>query len=176
MKKALTALGILSLAFVVMLAGPVSASAQDGGKPFYSKKDVIELIVPSNPGGGFDTVGRFMAKYISKYTDGSPKVQVVNIPGGGHITGANDFARRKATGYNLFEGGGSVVYPFLLGRKEVKFDFTKWEPLFSLPENSVVLVASKTGVKDPKDILKLKDKSLFYGLDNSSTQSITSKP
>ena len=163
--KTLAVLSVLGLAVVGLLAGPGSALAKD----FYGKRDVIELVVPSKPGGGFDAVGRFMAQNISMYAPGTPKVQVVNIPAGGGIHGGNDFEIRKADGYSLFEAGGSIMYPYLLGRKEVQYDFSKYQPIFALPENSIVLLSTKSGIKTAKDLLTAKDGSLFYGLDNPTS-------
>ncbi len=62
-------------------------SAAQEGADFYKGKTVT-YIVATAPGGGYDTYGRLVAEYMQKYLPGSTFV-VKNMPGAGHVIGAN---------------------------------------------------------------------------------------
>ena len=64
-------------------------------EPFYRGK-TIKLIVRSSPGGGYDFYGRLVARHISKYIPGRPRINVINIPGAGGIVATNYMAVRAA--------------------------------------------------------------------------------
>ena len=52
---------------------------------------------PTGPGGGYDTYGRLIARYLQKHLPGS-RVLVRNVPGAGHIVGANTIYAAKPDG------------------------------------------------------------------------------
>lgn len=92
-------------------------------KPFYDGK-VIKLIVSTRPGGGYDFYGRMAARFMQKYLPGSTII-VKNIPGAGHVIGANTAYRSKPDGLTF--GIYSVALPLsqVAGMKGVKFDLAK---------------------------------------------------
>jgi tripartite-type tricarboxylate transporter receptor subunit TctC len=61
----------------VVLAGSL-ACAQE---PVSFKGKTIRLVVGTPPGGGYDTYGRLVARYLPDYLPGHPTVIVVNMPG-----------------------------------------------------------------------------------------------
>jgi hypothetical protein len=56
----------------------------------------IEWVIPFAEGGGSDVWARFMAPFLSKHLPGRPNVIIRNVPGGGSITGTNDFYAARA--------------------------------------------------------------------------------
>src|SRR5688572_33334174 len=74
----------LALGALSMLALSDVASAQDD---FYNGER-LTYIITTDPGGGYDTYGRLVAKYLEKHLPGS-QVVVQNVPGAGHIVGTN---------------------------------------------------------------------------------------
>jgi tripartite-type tricarboxylate transporter receptor subunit TctC len=60
----------------------------------------ITYIVATGPGGGYDTYGRLISRYLQKYLPGS-RVVVRNVPGAGHIVGANTIYAAKADGLTI---------------------------------------------------------------------------
>src|SRR5690348_17319056 len=71
---AVFASGCLVLAAMAMQAR--AASLAD----FYRGK-TITLFVGYGPGGGFDVIGRLVARHLSKHMPGAPAVVVQNMPG-----------------------------------------------------------------------------------------------
>ena len=70
---------LLLAAVLSLFAGTRPVAAQ---QDFYAGK-TIEIIIPLAAGGQLDIAGRVLASYLARYVDGAPKVQVVNLTGGG---------------------------------------------------------------------------------------------
>jgi len=65
----------------------------------WKPKKTIVYLVPSAPGGGYDTRARGLARYLSKYT-GTPVV-IKNVPGAGNLKGVTVLNRSKPDGYTI---------------------------------------------------------------------------
>src|SRR4051794_31670954 len=61
-----------------------SAQAQPPAD-FYAGKNVT-LVIGLSPGGGYDTFGRAVARFIGAHVPGKPNVIVQNMPGAGSLT------------------------------------------------------------------------------------------
>lgn len=124
----------------------------------------IEYVIPFAVGGGSDVWARFNAPYLSKYLPGKPTVVVKNVPGGGSITGTNQFAAQaKPDGLTMLGTSGSTQFPFLLGDKRVKYDYTEWKVILAAPTGGVAYISPKFGVKSVAEVGKLKGQQLVYG-------------
>lgn len=155
----------MSLAFAALaFVAPAHAEAVD-----FSKK-TIEFVVPFGVGGGSDTWARFNAPYLAKYLPGKPTVVVKNVPGGGSITGANQFASRaKSDGLSLLGTSASTQFPYLLGDARVKFEYKDWQVVLAAPTGGVVYINSSLGAKSLAELGKLKGQRLVYGSQGSTT-------
>jgi len=124
------------------------------GKPFYQGK-VIQLIVCTKPGGGFDTDARLIAPSLEAQLPGSTII-TRNIPGGGHIVGANKVWHSRPNGRII----GVANIPGLLasqirGAKGVEFDLKQFVWLGRLYTRSRFLFARKNaGFDDIESLLK----------------------
>src|SRR5712672_3140424 len=76
--------GLAALVPVLVPAGtPAAAQA-----PTLAGKSVT-MVIGFGPGGGYDSWGRVMARYIGKHLPGNPNVVPQNMPGGGSFNAAN---------------------------------------------------------------------------------------
>jgi tripartite-type tricarboxylate transporter receptor subunit TctC len=144
--------GALAAAAGLALAGVTAknASAADGAA-FYKGKTVT-YIVATGAGGGYDFYGRLVAKYMQKYLPGSTFV-VKNVPGAGHIIGANQIANAKPNGQTLGIFNTGLIFAQLLGRKGVKFDLTKMTWIGkAATDPRVIMVAAQTSIKTLDDL------------------------
>lgn len=124
----------------------------------------VEFVIPFGVGGGSDVWARFNAPYLSKYLPGNPNVVVKNVPGGGSITGSNQFAANaKPDGLSILGTSGSTQFPFLLGDPRVRYDYKDWNMVMAAPTGGVAYVSSRFGVRSLKDLGKLKGQRLVYG-------------
>ena len=71
---------------LVLLAGLFLIGAAQADSSLFDGK-TITYIVATKPGGGYDTMGRLVAKYLEKHLQGS-RVIVKNMPGAGNLIGA----------------------------------------------------------------------------------------
>src|SRR3954464_5859433 len=103
-----------------MAASPAAAQA---GADFFRGK-TITYIVSTAPGGGFDLYGRLVSEYMQKYLPGSTFV-VKNIPGAGHLIGANTIYASKADGLTIGTFSTGLIYNQLVKLEGVQFDLEK---------------------------------------------------
>lgn len=140
---------------------------------FYTSK-TIEMLVPFGAGGGTDVFARFLSPFFNKYISGNPSLQVVNVEGGGSITGANEFVNaREHDGYNLLTTSASTHIPFLLGQSSVQYDLNKLKPVIGFPTGGVVYVSPNTGVEKPADIVNPDEPLVYAGISASGLDLIT---
>src|SRR5688500_4491188 len=117
----------VSLSFALsslLLFASTSSFAQD---PFYKGK-AIRIIVGTSAGGGFDTYTRTIARHFGKHVPGQPTIQVENMPGAGHLIGANHMYKvAKPDGLTIghFHGGWFLYQ--LFNRPGIEFDATQFE-------------------------------------------------
>jgi len=148
-------------------------SQKGGGKAFYEGK-TLEIIVPFEAGGGTDTFGRIIAAYIGNHTEGKPGVQVVNIPGGGSVHGANEFVKvRKHDGYTALLTSGSTHLPYLLKEPAVQYDLKEMIPLFAAPQGGAVYISPSAGIQTAKDVLNPQEPLIYAGISATGNDLVT---
>ena len=137
----------------VGLVWSVSASAADLNQ-FRGK--TITYIVSTGPGGGYDTYGRLIARYLQKHLPGS-RVVVRNVPGAGHIVGANTIYAAKPDGLTIGMFNTGLIYDQLIKRDGVLFDLSKFSWIGKAADDTRALMVSKTSpYKTIDDIIKAK--------------------
>jgi len=111
---------LLSL-FIAALLLPVHA-----GATFYQGKTVT-IISGTTAGSAYDTYARLIATHMSKHIPGNPNLIVQNMPGGGSIIAANFlYGVAKPDGLTIASINPALYFNQLAGRKEVQFDWAKF--------------------------------------------------
>jgi tripartite-type tricarboxylate transporter receptor subunit TctC len=114
---------LLTIMVALILCQAVSAFSQE---PFYKGKS-IRIIVATAAGGGYDLYTRTMARHLRKYIPGEPTIVVENMPGAGHLIGANySYKLAKPDGLTMGHFIGSLFLQQLLGKPGVEFDALKF--------------------------------------------------
>ena len=94
--------------------------------PNYQGKTVT-IIVGTGAGDLYDLYARSIALFIGKYLPGNPNVIVQNMPGAGHMIAANYIYNvSKPDGQTIGAINAGLYFEQLIGRAEVKFDWTKY--------------------------------------------------
>jgi tripartite-type tricarboxylate transporter receptor subunit TctC len=123
--------GALALTVIVLLI----SQAVRAQAPAYPVKP-IRIVVPLAPGGGNDTLARFIAKPLSESL--GQQLVVENRPGGGGLVGGEYVARSAPDGYTLVVSGSGLLVVTLAHRK---LDMTKdLAPIAVIGEYSSLLV------------------------------------
>ncbi len=101
-------------------------------QPYYKGK-TIRILVSSSPGGGTDSAGRLVARFLPKYLPGEPDVIIQNMPGGGGIVANNYFnSEAKPDGLTILQDSTSTINNFVRGGDRVKYDPRKYEVIGGL--------------------------------------------
>ena len=108
----------------------------------------IRIIVGSDPGGGFDTYSRTIARHMTKHIPGNPTIVVENMPGAAQMISANYLYRvAKPDGLTLGNFAGTLFLAQVMGRPGVEFDARKFEYLGAPARDfSTCVLSKKVGI------------------------------
>ena len=133
----------LSFAVSIGLVGLVTAlvaSAPAAQAPFYEGK-TLRVLIASGPGGGTDTAGRLVARYLPKYLPGNPKIIIQNMGGGGGTIANNYFASEvKPDGLTIMQDSSSSVASFVRGGPAIKYDPKKFRVIGGVARPGTLLM------------------------------------
>ncbi len=132
-----------SVALTFLLAAVCVLSSQTFAQTpaeFYKGKTVF-MLIGSAVGGVYDIVGRIAARHMGKFIPGEPKIVPQNVPGGGSLALANQFASitpRDGTAIGIFNNGMPTTP--LLDPQAGHFDARKFQYLGSPSRETHILV------------------------------------
>jgi tripartite-type tricarboxylate transporter receptor subunit TctC len=157
-----TGLCLALMAQTVADAGTISV------EDFYRGK-VLSLIVGNGPGGGYDVLGRLLARHLGKYIPGNPTIVVQNMPGAGTLVATNylyNLAPKDGTQLGLIARNMPLLS--LLGQNpNVRFDPRKFTWLGSSSDFSddgyVLIVRKDSPVKSIDDARRADGPTLVLG-------------
>jgi len=139
---------------VVALTVAPPALAQSGADFFKGK--TVNYIVATSPGGGYDTYGRLIAEYMQRHLPESTFV-VKNLPGAGHIIGANTIYGSKPDGLTIGTFNTGLIYNQLIGHEAVRFDLEKMSWIGKAAnEPRIIAIAQQSPIKTYKDLAEQK--------------------
>lgn len=134
-------------------AAPTATSAPQADLEFYKGKTVT-FVVATAAGGGYDGYARAVAPYVQKYLPGSTVV-IKNVPGAGHIIGANEVYAAKPDGLTFGTFNTALIFSQIVGAQGIQFDLAKYTWIAKMASDSrVLLVGTKTPYKTIDDAVK----------------------
>jgi tripartite-type tricarboxylate transporter receptor subunit TctC len=128
------------LAGLVALFGQMPAHAATV-EDFYHGRTVT-ILIGYSVGGGYDTYGRTLARFIGKHIPGAPSVIAENMPGAGSLKAANylyEVAPKDGTVFGIFTRG--MAMEPLLGNPAARFDATRFTWIGSIANEASVCVS-----------------------------------
>lgn len=142
-------LKLRTIALFAALAGAVLATPASA-ENFPSKP--VKLILPYNPGGIIDYVGRLLAKHMGDAL--GQTVVAENKPGAGGMLGTEYVARSTPDGYTIVLMDPAVVINPIL-QPHVPYDLFKQLQVISFVSSSpeVLVVAPQLGLKSYKELI-----------------------
>lgn len=147
---------LLGMAAFVGLATAAAPSLAQGGADFYKGKTVT-YIVATPPGGGYDFWGRLVSEYMQKHLPGSTVV-VKNMPGAGHLVGANALYASKPDGLTIGSFNTGLIYAQVIKHDGAKFDLSKMSWVGkATTDPRVVAIASHSPVMSFEDLRAAKE-------------------
>ncbi len=133
---AVRAAALVLLSGLVCIAAALGANAQ---APFAGK--TVTILVGNPPGGGYDRLGRLLARHLGRYLPGNPAVVVQNMPGAAGVVAANhlyNVARPDGLTIGLFNQ--NMVFGQLLEVEGLRVDMRRWQWIGSLTRETDVFV------------------------------------
>ena len=122
-----------------LMFGSSAAHAQSAAD-FYKGK-TLTWIVSTGPGGGHDFFARLISRHMATLLPDTTLV-VKNVPGAGHIIGANTVYLSKPDGLTIGSFSTGLVYAQLVGMPGIQFDLTKMSWIGKAASDTRVLVVS----------------------------------
>jgi tripartite-type tricarboxylate transporter receptor subunit TctC len=140
------------IAFALLISAQPAHAA--GAGDFYKNRSV-SIIIGYSVGGGYDTYGRLLARYLGEHIPGRPNVVPQNMPGAGSIKAANyiyGVATKDGTAIATF--GRTIPVAPLLAVSGATFDGTKFTWLGSISrDTSLCVTSAKSEIKTWDDFL-----------------------
>ncbi len=145
---------VIIVVMFLSLVTTLNAAAPD--YEFFKGK-TITYIVATKPGGGYDAYARLIFKYMQKYIPGSTII-VKNIPGAGHIIGANEVYMAKPDGLTIGTFNTGLIYGQFIGLQGIRFDLAKYRYVGKAnSEHRVLIVSIKSPYKNIKELIESKE-------------------
>ena len=121
----------------------------------------ITYIVSTKPGGGYDTMGRLVSKYLETHIP-DVRVLVKNVPGAGHMVGCQTIFSAAPDGFTIGTFNTGLIYAQLAGVLDSSLDLGKmsWIGKAAI-ESRVIVVAANSDIatlddlKRPGRVLKI---------------------
>lgn len=146
----------ITVGLLLSFAATLNAAPSPADIGYYKGK-LVTYIVATKPGGGYDTYARAIGKYLQKYLPGSTVI-VKNVPGAGHIVGANETYLAKPDGLTIGTFNTGLIYSQIVGQQGIRFDLAKFSWIGKAnSETRVFLVGMKSPYKTFKDIMDSKE-------------------
>lgn len=148
--RVLTLAGTMGAA--MLAASPAPAQT---GADFYKGK-TITYIASTSPGGGYDTYARLVVEYLQKHLPGSTVI-VKNMPGAGHIIGANAIYASKPDGLTIGIFNTGLILNQAIGTEGIKFDLAKMSWVGKAASDPrVIVIGAQSPIKTFKDLQESK--------------------
>lgn len=131
------------------------ALAQDAVAQFY-KDRTFTFIIGSAAGGGIDTYSRLVARHISRYIPGNPRVVPQNMPGAGSLAAtAHIYASAPKDGTQIAMVLAGAILDPLVGAGPRRYDPTRFNYIGNVnQEMQVCIVRADAPVKTFADAFK----------------------
>lgn len=145
---------LLTAAAALCLGLPVMA---DG----YYEGQTIKYIIATNPGGNYDAYGRLVGQYLAEEL-GADGILYVNLPGAGHIIGANTLAAADPDGLTIGTFNTGLIYSQILQREGMNFDLNdlSWVGKAAADARAFV-VSNDSGIESFEDLQAVTEPVLF---------------
>ena len=146
----------LASATLLVFASPAielqqTAAAQTSDSFFKGKN--FTYIISAGAGGGYDLYGRLTAEFMQKHMPGSTFI-VKNMPGAGHLIGANALYASPADGYTLGTFSTGLIYNQLSQSNNVRYDLTQMSWIGKAgTDPRVIILAAQHPIKDYPELI-----------------------
>jgi tripartite-type tricarboxylate transporter receptor subunit TctC len=143
------------LTWMMLTIAPLHAVAQDDVSSFYQGR-ALSLVIGGSVGGGFDSYGRLVARYMGAYIPGHPQIIPTNMVGAGGGAAASYIAHIAPKDGTVMAAvlPGTITDPLYQGLEKYKYDPRQFIYLGSAnSEVDLCAVRADTGVTRLSDAM-----------------------
>jgi tripartite-type tricarboxylate transporter receptor subunit TctC len=157
----LGAIGAVAMSATLAFHGP--AQAEFDAESHFSGQ-TITIVVASGAGSSTDLNARQIASILGQNVPGNPNVVVSNMPGGGGVTGLNNFYNTsEPDGLTLFFQGGTAYRQILADFVGAEHDLNEMTALGGIGGGAVAY-GSASRISGVADLYQNEGDNLFVGL------------
>ena len=129
----------LKIALLLLAINSIVIFPSYGQTPNFQGK-TMTIVVGTVAGDLYDLYARAIALFMGKHLPGNPNIIVQNMPGAGHMIAANHvYNVARPDGLTLGAINAGLYFEQLIGRPEVKFDWTKFNWIGNATKSPQVL-------------------------------------
>lgn len=151
--------GLAAFALAALMSAPLAARAADHSS-FYAGKTLTYLVATA-PGGSYDFYGRLIARHMAEHLPGVAVV-VRNMPGQGHVLGANALYEAAPDGLTIGTFSTGLIYDQLIARPNVRFDLAQMSWIGKAASDPrLLIVGANSPIHRLKDLHQPGDAFLF---------------
>lgn len=164
---------IPTLLFTLIATVLIGANLTFAQEPFYKGK-TIRIVVATSAGGGFDTYTRTLTRHMGKFIPGNPAFVVENMPGAGHLIGANHMYKvAKPDGLTIGHFQGGLFLYQVFGRPGIEFDAKQFEFIGSpIKESRACALTKASGITSVEKWLAAKAPVKLGGIGGAAPDDI----
>ena len=152
---------ILTTAVLAGMLHIGSVQAQDA-RDFFKGK-TVNYVVATAAGGGYDLYGRLVAEYMQRNLPGATFV-VKNMPGAGHLIGANFIGVAKPDGLTMGTFNTGLIYSQIAQIDGLRIDLAKMSWIGKAgTDPRIIVMAAHTPYKAMADIRATKEQLKWSG-------------
>lgn len=143
---------LFTLSTTAMALGLGSTAIHAQAPADFFKGKTLTYVVATAPGGGYDSYARLITEYMQKNLPGVTIV-VKNMPGAGHLIGANFIYGAKPDGLTIGTFNTGLIYNQLVDRQGTKLDLTKMSWIGkATAEPRMLVIAQQSPIKTFADL------------------------
>lgn len=141
----------LTASLILLALGSIQ---QAGAQSNLFDGKTITYIVATKPGGGYDTMGRLVARFLEKHLPGS-RVIVKNVPGAAHLIGAKMLNSADADGLTIGTFNTGLISWQLTATETDGLDLARMSWIGkAASEQRILVVSTKSGLNSLDDLRK----------------------
>lgn len=127
----------------ILAMGLTAASPTVFAVEEFYEGNTLNVVIRSEPGGGYDEYGRLLAQHIGKHIPGNPRVVPINRPGAGGIVAANYmFNEAPRDGSEILIPAREFVFAERVGEPGIRYKSLEFNYLGSATAGTMAILAA----------------------------------
>ncbi|MGR3290218.1 MAG: Bug family tripartite tricarboxylate transporter substrate binding protein [Paracoccaceae bacterium] len=144
-----------------LCAALLAAFALSAGADGFFEGKRITYIIATKPGGNYDAYGRLIGRYL-EIELGADRVTFKNLPGAGHIIGANTLFASKPDGLTIGTFNTGLIYAQILQREGISFDLNEFSWIGKAAADArAIVLSNNSGMTSFEDLAAKTETVLF---------------